>query len=285
MEELWDIARVAGYLGVSERTVYNRVRSGELPAIKVGRLWRVRESALRAYLGEMPAPLSAETAALAAPGIGARPPATGAYSPPTTAYPDAAGGAAIAAEPGAIPERAELEALLAGVTDVVVRRLLFVALLSKGVVALGWRAPVIVGGYAVQYYTAGDYATADVDLAGSSEPVAEVLGAWGFERLGRHWYDDALNLVVEVPGGELEPGETEHRVTVTAAGLAANVLGIEDLIIDRLAACVFWNDVESCMWATALLKVAIDLDEQYLDSRAAEADVAEKLAEIRKAAE
>lgn len=51
MEELLDIAAVADYLGVSERTVYNRVRSGELPALKVGRLWRVRVADLEAWLG------------------------------------------------------------------------------------------------------------------------------------------------------------------------------------------------------------------------------------------
>ncbi|MDZ4167894.1 MAG: helix-turn-helix domain-containing protein [Coriobacteriia bacterium] len=51
MDELLDIAAVAEYLGVSDRTVYNRVRSGELPAIKVGRLWRVRKADLEAWLG------------------------------------------------------------------------------------------------------------------------------------------------------------------------------------------------------------------------------------------
>lgn len=50
MEELWDIARVAAYLGVTERTMYNKVRSGELRAVKVGRLWRVRVSDLEAWL-------------------------------------------------------------------------------------------------------------------------------------------------------------------------------------------------------------------------------------------
>lgn len=50
MDELLDIASVARYLGVSERTVYNRVRAGELPALKVGRLWRVRASELQAWL-------------------------------------------------------------------------------------------------------------------------------------------------------------------------------------------------------------------------------------------
>ncbi len=245
MDELWDIARVAAYLGVSERTVYTRVRSGELPAIKVGRLWRVRESALRAYVGE-----------------------------------PAAGGA-IASEPESLLERRRLEDLLAPVNDDVMRRMLFVALLSRAVASLGWSPPVIVGGFAVQYYTAGDYSTVDIDLAGASEPVAQVLGAWGFERQGRHWYDEALGVVVEIPGGQLDPGGYEHTVRVVADDLVATVLGIEDLIVDRLAACVHWSDGESCLWAKALLAVASDVDEAYLARRAVEEDVAEKLAELR----
>lgn len=51
MDELLSIEAVARYLGVSERTVYNRVRSGDLPALKVGRLWRVRAADLEAWLG------------------------------------------------------------------------------------------------------------------------------------------------------------------------------------------------------------------------------------------
>ncbi len=50
MEDLLDIAAVARYLGVSERTVYNRVRAGALPAIRLGRLWRVRASDLERWL-------------------------------------------------------------------------------------------------------------------------------------------------------------------------------------------------------------------------------------------
>ncbi len=50
MDDLLDIASVAAYLGVSERTVYNRVRSGDLPALKVGRLWRVRAADLEMWL-------------------------------------------------------------------------------------------------------------------------------------------------------------------------------------------------------------------------------------------
>ncbi len=268
MDELWDISRVASYLGVSERTIYNRVRGGELPAIKIGRLWRVRESDLRAWLGEPAASTVARNDTTPGP-----------YPlEPISVQPD------FAAEPGAVPQRAELDALLAEVSDPLVRRMLFVALLGKGVSALGWRAPVVVGGHAVQYYTAGDYPTVDIDLAGSSEPIAMVLDSWGFEREGRHWYDVDLNLVVEVPGGQLDPDASAHVVGVTVRGLTAYVLGIEDLIVDRLSACVFWDDPESCLWAGVLLSVADEIDEEYLERTALKASVADKLRELREGA-
>jgi excisionase family DNA binding protein len=262
MEELWDIERVAAYLGVSERTVYNRVRAGELRAVKVGRLWRVKPSDLEAWLGgrspDGPGYAPAEV-------VGPYP-----YESPTAVVG--------VAEAAGLPPRIALDAAVGASDDLLVRRLSFVALLTKGVVALGWSAPVVVGGHAVEFYTAGDYPTQDIDLAAASEPVAEVLDTWGFERQGRHWYDSSLGIVVEVPGGSLSPGERAHVVSVEVAGAIAYVLGIEDLIIDRLAACKQWTDEESCRWARVLAKGAIDLDLAYLVERSREEDVEDVLA-------
>ncbi len=242
MDELWDIARVAAYLGVTERTVYNKVRSGELPAVKVGRLWRVRAPELEAWLAG-----------------------------------GAAGGASVAAEPGAIPTRGTLEAALSPLVDQLERRLVFVGVLTAGVEALGWPAPVVVGGHAVEFYTAGSYATVDIDLAGASEPVGQVLDAWGFEREGRHWYDEELGLLVEVPGSALGPLEKQHAIALRIGSLTAHIIGIEDLVIDRLAACAHWKHVESCEWAVRLLRVAEAMDADYLRCRAQEEDVVEEL--------
>jgi excisionase family DNA binding protein len=260
MDELWDIARVAAYLGVTERTVYNKVRAGELPAVKVGRLWRVRPGDLEAWLE-----------------LGAKTPAS---VPGPYPYPEVAGRASIAAEPGAIPSRADLEASLVGVEEIVARRMRLVSLLAKGVVALGWSAPVVVGGFAVQYYTAGNYPTLDIDLVGASEPVAQVLESWGFLREGRHWYDAELKFAVEVPGAQLEQAERDRVFGVRVAGVDAYILGIEDLIIDRLAACVHWNDGESCRWAKAMVVTAPELDLAYLEQRATAEDVLDKLREM-----
>jgi len=249
MDELWDISRVAKYLGVTERTVYNRVRSGELPAVKVGRLWRVRAADLETWLSRSRA--------------GTR-----------------AGGvleAEIAREPGAVPDRVDLEARMSAFADTLERRLAFVALLSHGAEALGYSAPVIVGGHAVEFWTAGDYPTVDIDLAGASEPINEILSRWGFRRQGRHWFDEALGIVVEVPAAALANAQRERVVSVDMGGIRAHVLGVEDLIIDRLNACVHWKDDESCLWAVSLLRVARDLDADYLRDRASEEDVSAKL--------
>ncbi len=264
MDELWDVARVAEYLGVTERTVYNKVRSGDLPALKVGRLWRVRAVDLETWLSRRGSRASSSESGVPGP-----------YP-----YPEVAGRTPLAAEPAAIPSRADLEAALAGVEDIVERRLRLAGLLAKGVVALGWSAPVVVGGFAVQYHTAGDYRTLDIDLVGASEPVAQVLESWGFVREGRHWYDAELKFAVEVPGGQLDPHERERVFAVRVSGVDAYVLGIEDIIIDRLNACVHWTDAESCRWAKVMVVTAPELDLAYLEQRAETEGVADKLREM-----
>lgn len=243
MDELLDIASVAGYLGVSERTVYKRVRSGELPALKVGRLWRIRAADLEAWLDS----------------------------------PDADAGALMVAEGGRVPSRAELEQAVGEFEDRIERRLAFVGVLARAYAALGWPPPVVVGGHAVEFWTAGGYATADIDMAGASEPAAQVLEGWGFVRQGRHWFDDTLGIVVEIPGSSVPPEALAHAATIRLGRYTATVLGIEDLIVDRLCACVHWNDEESCLWAEALLASGHELDARYLRERAADEHVLERL--------
>lgn len=250
MPELWDVKRVAAYLGVSERTVYQRVRSGELPAVRVGRVWRVRADDVERWLEGTRVRYQPRE----------RPPA-------------------VVREGG--PERKELDAALESVGDPLERRLLFVGVLSRAVEAAGWQAPVIVGGNAVEFYTAGDYATVDIDLVAAQEPLAQILPAWGFRREGRHWIDDELGLVVEAPGSQLEPSSAERVLKVEVGGYVARVLGIEDLIVDRLAACVHWRHEESCEWARALIGAhGSRIDMGYLRARAADECMGERLEKL-----
>ncbi len=52
MEKLLTPEQVAEHLVVAERTVYEWLRSGRLRGIKLGRLWRIREADLEAFLQE-----------------------------------------------------------------------------------------------------------------------------------------------------------------------------------------------------------------------------------------
>ena len=45
------VAEVAEIMRVSKMTVYRLVHSGELPAVRVGRSFRVNETAVNEYLG------------------------------------------------------------------------------------------------------------------------------------------------------------------------------------------------------------------------------------------
>lgn len=49
-EELLTVAEVAEMLRVSTMTVYRLIRTGELPAVRVGRNYRVRRAELDSYL-------------------------------------------------------------------------------------------------------------------------------------------------------------------------------------------------------------------------------------------
>lgn len=86
-----------------------------------------------------------------------------------------------------VPDTNRFAAALGAIADPLVRRLSFVALLSQACVEQGFLSPVIVGGQAVEFYTAGGYATVDIDLVSASEPLEAILPGWGFRREGRHW--------------------------------------------------------------------------------------------------
>lgn len=257
MDELWDVKAVARYLRLTERTVYEKARRGALPALRVGGRWRFRPRDIEAWL-------DSAGGASRAPGYRAD------AQPP-----------GLAAEPAGEPTRADLEAELEGVADQLERRLRFVAVLTAACVARGWQPPVVVGGHALEVYTGGGYATVDIDLVSMSEPLEAILGEWGFERSGRHWIDAPLGLVVEAPGSRLDPGEREHLTAVRTESGTAYLIGIENLIIDRLNSCVHWSVDDDCVYAQALLLEHSErLDLPYLRERAAAERVAERLAEI-----
>src|SRR5690554_4825179 len=52
MEKLLTTQEVADYLGLTRRTIYTYIESKTLPAVKIGKEWRVKESELQAFIRE-----------------------------------------------------------------------------------------------------------------------------------------------------------------------------------------------------------------------------------------
>lgn len=161
--------------------------------------------------------------------------------------------------------RARLEAL-AEEPDPAKKRLVALGLLSDRLREVGLE-PVLVGGGAVEFYSAGGYTTKDMDLALPHGPETDAAFAdLGFTKEGRYWYREDLDLLFEAPAPAGLPGEDAPRTEVEIDGdLKVVVLGLEDLILDRLRAWLHGSSLEDGRWARRLaLLHAEELDWEYL---------------------
>jgi excisionase family DNA binding protein len=52
-QEVLTVGDIAGYLRVSEATVWRWCNSGKLPAFRIGRSWRMRRSDLERYIEQV----------------------------------------------------------------------------------------------------------------------------------------------------------------------------------------------------------------------------------------
>lgn len=148
------------------------------------------------------------------------------------------------------------------------RRLLALGLLARELAPLDIE-PILVGGAALEFYTAGGYATYDVDLALPGGPdVDAAFARLGFEKEGRFWRHAGLDLLFEAPAPAGLPGEHAERTEVEVEGLRIVVIGVEDLLIDRLRAWVHWRSEEDGRWTRRLAGLHGDqLDWGYLRER------------------
>ena len=148
------------------------------------------------------------------------------------------------------------------------RRLVAVGVLTEALAPDGIE-PVLVGGGALEFYTAGGYATSDVDLAlPMTEEVDAAFARLGFEKEGRYWIRPDLDLLVEAPAPAGLPGEDAPRTEVDVDGTRVVIIGIEDLLLDRLRAWVHWQSGEDERWARRLALLHSDrLDWSYLRDR------------------
>lgn len=181
---------------------------------------------------------------------------------------------------------AQLRSEIAKIGDPHKRRVFFMAVLSKCLETRGIKAPVIVGGEAVEIYTQGAYSTGDIDLKCDYIPLKEELSKLGVQPIGGShniFGSKELDIYIHWLGATLDEGpEAESRVNTVKVqdGLSVTLVSIEDLIIDRLCAVKQWGDRDSMLWARNLFKIgtAINaIDKTYLQNRATIEDVEDVL--------
>jgi len=153
--------------------------------------------------------------------------------------------------------------------DRLVRQLRAAAAISEGLRPSGlW--PIVVGGAAVEFYTRGAYTTVDVDMI--VEGLAEidaVLRDLGFTRLaGTSYVHPQVDVVVDLLPEPLT-GDARRVVEVDVDGRKARIIGLDDILADRLRAAVYWSDLSSKEWAVQMMAAQWEhIDWAYLDELA-----------------
>jgi len=162
------------------------------------------------------------------------------------------------------------------------RRLYFVGILTKYLLLEGIR-PVVVGGHAVEFYTLGAYTTGDLDIVcPEQEEIEHLLPAWGFQKVGRLWVNVEYDIELDIVSSSLKEAVSSRISEISVADLKVFLIGVEDLIIDRLNAAVFWKSEEDARWAEQFWKLhQQEIDQDYLIERAKEEGVVEILEKIK----
>ncbi|MEK4031186.1 MULTISPECIES: DUF6036 family nucleotidyltransferase [Bacillaceae] len=126
--------------------------------------------------------------------------------------------------------------------------------------------PIIVGGLSVTIYTQNDYTTRDIDMVSEGyETIANILGQLDFKKDGRHFYNDNIEIAIEIPGSYLEGDYSKVKKIFIDDENYVYLISIEDIILDRLRAAVHWKSLEDREWGFKLLASNFDsLDKQYL---------------------
>ena len=132
----------------------------------------------------------------------------------------------------------------------------------------------LVGGQAVETYTGGEFRTGDIDLTTTDRKTTEeILEQIGFRRLGMVWLNETLGIAVHIVGLFPNRGIDKAR-TVRVGPFVVRTVGIEDLIVDRLAAAKFWKSQRDTEQAKALFEgFRKQIDMPYLRKRARDENV------------
>ncbi len=167
------------------------------------------------------------------------------------------------------------------------RNLYVMALIIKEAEKYGIK-PVIVGGAAVEFYTRDWYSTGDIDLAvdrTKKKKLGEIMKKMGFRKVGRMWIREDLNLYIEMPADIRDIDMSKITVVETPAG-NAYVVGMEDILFDRIQAAQFWESEADKEQAVRIATLYFDeIDWNYLEKKCKKAGSIKMLEIVKREAE
>jgi len=168
------------------------------------------------------------------------------------------------------------------------RQLLMVALLTRLLKTMNQPAPIIIGGCALSYYSREVYFTSDIDLAyANREALDSVLKSIGFRKEGRYWVHEGLKMAIEAPASSLPGEDSPVELVELGEDLQCSVIGIEDLVVDRLNAFKHWkSEIDGEMVELLIRRYGAEMDWSYLEEKTKlpENDTLPEILELKKKA-
>lgn len=162
------------------------------------------------------------------------------------------------------------------------RKIRFLALLTSSLLKKEPK-PVLTGGSAIEIYLDGMLRTGDMDVVYNVAELKKILKVWHFEvgAAFRSYINEELGLAVDSVGEELS-GSYDKLTTITTDYGPVTVIGVEDLILKRLASAKFWK-VATDMEQSFLLANSQEnkIDWEYLEERANKEDVSDYLSKLK----
>jgi predicted nucleotidyltransferase len=149
---------------------------------------------------------------------------------------------------------------------------------------------VLVGGAVVEYYTAGGYTTADIDMILpplEKEEVETVMKELGFERFEdyRHWLHPDIPVPVEFPPGPLQVGHLliQEVNEIEVEKIRLKILKVEDILLDRLIMAQEWKDLQAQIQAEMLMYAHYtELDWPYVHQKSSQLGILKRFQKVQR---
>jgi predicted nucleotidyltransferase len=149
---------------------------------------------------------------------------------------------------------------------------------------------VLVGGAVVEYYTAGGYTTADIDMILpplEKEEIETVMKGLGFERFEdyRHWLHPDIPVPVEFPPGPLQVGHLliQEVNEIEVEKIRLKILKVEDILLDRLIMAQEWKDLQAQIQAEMLMYAHYtELDWPYVHQKSSQLGILKRFQKVQR---